>query len=478
MGIQEFTKVSESESLRFIDIWKIYDSQFEAIRNFLMTLGDKYVVEEFTGSTSKTLSLSHSYSSGQLFLYKNGAIQWKDTDYIETSSKVVTLVESRKTTDVIKVVVIQSNVLQVNVEYYVKQIQEIYDSSVTSAEKAQKLIETLNVLEVELEEKRNEFDAQKKVLEDFLGDFDEKVERTEENVAKVESMKESVDSDLLESDSCLKQIKTLKESIEALSLLTPDEIVDNEVVLARNGAVTLGDRLNHMIYKFKTIEEMQQCQFLKDGDECIVADDTNRSSIVTAKLFRICTLAEDIPSYVTEYYRILIPDYKYAYVTNEIISKPYFDMKSKEYYFELDAKSKALNYGLTSLIIENFEDMSSFNTKDDSTNKTITDFWNQSTHVVESTGFSNNMLKTVTFTLNDTPSYLMVMCDYEGSGTVDLSVSFDGGTRSFSVTDGDLVDLSNITLDNGKQMHPSVKLIGYITLNGNVSLKNICWGTR
>lgn len=478
MDFQNFEKVSGRQDLRFSDIWRIYDSQFEAIKSFLMTLGDKYSVEEFTKDTSQVLTLSNSYSSGQLFVYLNGVIQWKGTDYEESSSDTITLKFARRTSDIIKVVVIHSNILQVNIESYVKQIQDIYENSTSNLEKAQNLIEVLKALEAELDTKRKEFESQKNILEGFMGDFDEKVERTNENTKKVEEIKSNVDTNLLESNSYLQQVKALKEAIEELSLLTPQEIINNEVVLARNGAVTLGSRIDGTIYKFKSVTDMQQCQFLQEGDECWVADDSNRSELVTAKLFRVCVLAEDIPGYVTEYHRIMVPNYKYAYMINEVASVPYLKRVLNESCFEVDAKSSSQSYGLSSIIIENFEDTASFDLTVDSTNKTLSDFWNPSTHTVSYSSFEDNLLKTKTMNLESTPSYLLVICDFEGLGTVDLEMSFDGGTNRFPVESGKLVDLSNIFYDSGKQMHSSVKMLGYITLNGNVTLKNICWAVR
>lgn len=478
MDFKNFEKVYGRKDLRFSDIWRIYDSQFDTIKNFLMTLGDKYSVEEFTGDISKTLRLSNSYSSGQLFVYLNGVIQWKDTDYRESSPNTITLKFARKTSDVIKVIVIHSNIFQVNIESYVKQIQEIYENSTSSLEKAQNLIEVINNLENELNIKREEFENTKNILEKFLYDFDEKVERTDENTKRVEEMKSEVDTDIVESNACLNKIKSLKEAIEALSLLTPEEIIDNEVVLARNGATTLGHRLNGMIYKFKSVTDMQQCDFLQEGDECLVTDDSNQSEIISAKLYRVCLLAEDIPGYVTEYHRILVGDYKYAYLINEIASIQYLNRVVNESRFELDVKSQCQSYGLSSLIIENFEDTSSFDFTDESTNKVLSSFWNQAAHDVSYTSFENNSLKTKTMNWESTPSYMLVMCDFEGTGTVDLKISFNGGTNKFSVENRKLIDLSNIFFDDGKQMHPSVRMVGYITLNGDVTLKNICWAVR
>jgi hypothetical protein len=108
----EFKPVYNKQNLTFNDIWKIYDGQFETLRNYLISMGDMYLIEEFTGSTSQTLELENKYFSHQLFLFLNNVIQWRDRDYKEVSSRKVELLFDRKEDDVIQVVVIQTNVLQ------------------------------------------------------------------------------------------------------------------------------------------------------------------------------------------------------------------------------------------------------------------------------------------------------------------------------------------------------------------------------
>lgn len=104
----DFKKVHEDRDLTFREIWKIYDKQFEAIRQFIMGLGDRFYVESFSGSTDKTLHLKHKYTKNQVQVYINGVIQWKDEDYIESSYNTITLLSERDKKDEIKVVIINS----------------------------------------------------------------------------------------------------------------------------------------------------------------------------------------------------------------------------------------------------------------------------------------------------------------------------------------------------------------------------------
>lgn len=108
----EFKQVHDKQNLTFNDIWKIYDGQFDLLRKYLITMGDMYLVEEFTDSSSQILELKNRYFSHQLFLFWNNVLQWKDKDYKEISSRKVQLLFDRKLDDVIQVVIIQTNVIQ------------------------------------------------------------------------------------------------------------------------------------------------------------------------------------------------------------------------------------------------------------------------------------------------------------------------------------------------------------------------------
>lgn len=160
-NIEEFVDVRNSESLRFCDIWRIYDHQFSVLRNFINTMGDKYEVEEFTNSTSKVLELSHRYSSKQVFVYINEVIQWKDRDYEETSPNKITLLHERTTSDIIRVVIVKSNILQADIteceetlknmlDGYSRKMEEMYQSYLEKFQKLEeeypKIVELVEIL--------------------------------------------------------------------------------------------------------------------------------------------------------------------------------------------------------------------------------------------------------------------------------------------------------------------------------------------
>ena len=429
MKFPEFIKVEKDKKLRFVDIWRIYDYQFEVLREFMMTLGDKYVMEEFTGGTGKVLTLQNTYARGQLFLYKNNVIQWKEVDYVETSSRSVTLINSREYTDVIKVVIVKSQIFRENIEAYIDEIKKLCDGSKEGLERAQRLIEAIKFLELELDQKRQEFEEQRYILVDFLADFDEKYDNFVDNVEKqesirleveenantvrelhtelsgyreevksnrdevesmasqirsdvnsiestvstieelsekaksdledailaseiassnleeatvlhieimqardevstntsivqrvnesVEAAKEELEDNLAISETYLEEVRTIRKAIEDLGHLTPEELVDNEIVLARSGAATLGTRLDDMVYKFETTEDIQQCRHLKDGDVCLLIEKNGK----VFQVLRVVTPGdgESINDYSAIYYSILDTD-MYAYLLHDIMA--------------------------------------------------------------------------------------------------------------------------------------------------------------
>ena len=127
-NIEKFVDVRNSKGLKFDDIWRIYDNQFNVLRDFAITLGDKYDVETFTESTSREINLSHSYSSNQIFVYINEVIQWKDKDYSETTPTRITLLHDRSYTDTVRVVIIRSNVLKTDIEEHQDKVNALYET--------------------------------------------------------------------------------------------------------------------------------------------------------------------------------------------------------------------------------------------------------------------------------------------------------------------------------------------------------------
>ena len=124
MEIKPFKKIN-GNGYSFREIWKIYDEQFNILRDIILSLGDKYQVENFSGSDNKVITLDTPYNSNQLFVYCNGVLQWKDRDYRENSPTEIELLFDRKATDDVRVVTIKSNVIKNDLHQYLQDISSV-----------------------------------------------------------------------------------------------------------------------------------------------------------------------------------------------------------------------------------------------------------------------------------------------------------------------------------------------------------------
>jgi len=118
-------KTINGNGYSFREIWKIYDEQFNILRDIILSLGDKYQVENFSGSDNKVITLNTPYNSNQVFVYCNGVLQWKDRDYRENSPTEIELLFDRKATDDVRVVTIKSNVIKSDLHQYLKDISSV-----------------------------------------------------------------------------------------------------------------------------------------------------------------------------------------------------------------------------------------------------------------------------------------------------------------------------------------------------------------
>lgn len=124
MEIKPF-KTINGNGYSFREIWKIYDEQFNILRDIILSLGDKYQVENFSGSDNKVITLNTPYNSNQVFVYCNGVLQWKDRDYQENSPTEIELLFDRKATDDVRVVTIKSNVIKNDLHQYLQDISSV-----------------------------------------------------------------------------------------------------------------------------------------------------------------------------------------------------------------------------------------------------------------------------------------------------------------------------------------------------------------
>lgn len=124
MEIKPFKKINGG-GYSFKEVWDIYDEQFTLIRDIILSLGDKYHVDNVSGSDEKIITLNTPYNSNQVFVYCNGVLQWKDRDYRENSSTEIELLFDRKASDDIRIVTIKTNVIKSDLQQYLQDINNI-----------------------------------------------------------------------------------------------------------------------------------------------------------------------------------------------------------------------------------------------------------------------------------------------------------------------------------------------------------------
>ena len=127
--MDDFVNVArDCKDLSFRQVWEIYDRQFSQLREAIESMGDEFVIEDFSGEGNGTLSLQHSYRPDHVIVYKNSVIQWKDIDYYETDSKTVTMVEPTVESDTIKVIIVVPYMLSAENVY--SRVRNLVDESV------------------------------------------------------------------------------------------------------------------------------------------------------------------------------------------------------------------------------------------------------------------------------------------------------------------------------------------------------------
>ena len=252
MELEQFKKIN-GNAYSFKEIWDIYDKQFTMIRDVLLSMGDKYVVETIPKSDDKTKKLMNKYTKNQLFLYVNGVIQWKDVNYKEIDGETIELLFDRDTQDDLRVVIIKSNVMADSISNYMDDLRSIVadakkcygesksledklvqlhselvqQHSIYSQGKLDSVLEDLKNLKNDYMEYRtnvlNLVDTLTKVKSDMivlssiislrLEELDEKV--ASEVTKQLKSFKRQIDDKLVEYDTNITKIKTeLNKKIE------------------------------------------------------------------------------------------------------------------------------------------------------------------------------------------------------------------------------------------------------------------------
>lgn len=255
MNIEEFTKVRGSD-YTFNQIFTIYDAQFEVLRDYLLSLGDSFLVETFTHRMGTNITTEHDFKSGGIVVYKNDEILWGDEDYDDSHPNKIVFTQELVVTDTIKVVIINSNILQTSLDSYIQILQNDVHKSEVTYQKALALNNLFTELGERLNQKIDDYNEEKDLIEDLMVGLNTKVQTIMEDYeVVVEKSHQTV--------TYYNMTRDIAEDVQAISGLTPQELVDNEVVLARAGASTLGKRLDKMQFVFNNEDEMIESHVLR-----------------------------------------------------------------------------------------------------------------------------------------------------------------------------------------------------------------------
>ena len=239
------TNVHES-NLTFKEIFTVYDNQFSRIRDYILALGGDVPPSSSPGST--TLLLDNFSVSGE-------SIEVVDDAFLnmeEMANEVIARVQ---------------------------EIKDIRDE-------VARLSNTYEEYDERLQQKIDDYNEKKYQLEDLLAALYSKYTEASNKFSSIDSLSAVI-------GAYRQEVVDIRDSIVGISGLSPVELEDREVYLARNGASTLGARLNSFAYLFSTISEMRNCYYLKSGDLCIVVEGL--------KFFEVKT---SVPSGTSESYTI------------------------------------------------------------------------------------------------------------------------------------------------------------------------------
>lgn len=315
MNIDEFVKVKGSD-YTFNEIFTIYDAQFESLRNYLLSLGDTFYIETFNNRIGTRITTEHDYRSGGIIVYKNDDILWRDQDYDDSHPNLITLSEALVSTDTVRVIILESNILQTSFDRYIQILQNDVNKSEKTYQKALALSNLFTEIGARLDQKIDDYNEEKDLIEDLMVGLNNKVQTVMEDYeVVVEKSHQTV--------TLYNMTRDIAEDVEAISGLTPQELVDNEVVLARAGASTLGKRLDKMQFVFNNVDEMIESHVLrKDQFVGLVGEGTDIIQFygTTEDLEK----AQSFDSYV-EITNPYLERPLYAYLVNQIHTVGYMD---------------------------------------------------------------------------------------------------------------------------------------------------------
>ncbi len=160
MALQELKKLDPATS-DFKTLFSQINDNFNKLKDYLATLGDKILIESFSGSTDSIITFSNIYTPGKhnLLVFYNGVIQWSPDNYEEVSSNSIRLKFDRSVSDEIRIVIIRSNLIEQDLSGYLVQLTELVNSSKESLTEVRTALNRAELLNTSLITKMQELSA-------------------------------------------------------------------------------------------------------------------------------------------------------------------------------------------------------------------------------------------------------------------------------------------------------------------------------
>lgn len=143
------------------------------------------------------------------------------------------------------------------------------------------------------------------------------------------------------------------------------------------------------------------------------------------------------------------------------------EVVSRETSFNADALYYNYSNGLETFIIENYDDTTGIDSTKDDGEYILVNNYNDAQHCITVPIGNIKMYRSTVLDMRREYNKVFVHLDKEGSGTIDVYISSDGGV-TFKKISEDTVNDCNL----GKQFVIQLKLTGSVTLH------NLCWGVK
>lgn len=130
---------------------------------------------------------------------------------------------------------------------------------------------------------------------------------------------------------------------------------------------------------------------------------------------------------------------------------------------------RAFNFGLLWLCVELFEDTVDVDTSVGA-GSSVANYHDATNHLIAKTGTGSIIIQSKPQTCTKNNDNVWAYADWEGTGSVKIEVSRDGGTTFTEITSDSITGINN---------QPSgTAMVCRFTLTGVVTLKNIAWGCK